>query len=289
MIDSSIFCNFTATGPAFLVQNPTYSLEVRKSRFDGIVCNTDRVFNFYQGLNCTIFMSCFHRTAANRVSAVSIMTDVSGRAKHSSINLTAESLCGLGKSEAASYFGGEDGCTFFHNNFTGISVTAYRSGFSLERSPFVEGTTGFAQAINCKGASLMASYLARDQLYEKMNLLNSSVFSGRGLFALYITFKTTLKDFIIESKEQRNWIDTQEANGSPTLTLISCKLLGYQPPASDRVDASGVSKVESAVTNKVERNNWVLCRNNSSRFTIDAWNRVFLILLPLIVMLMPLS
>ena len=236
VIDSSIFCNFTATSPAFLVQNPTFSLELKKSRFDDIVCDSDLLFNYNQGLNCTIFMTCFHRTASNIVSAFSITSGISGRARYSSIILTSESVCGLGRSTHASYSSGENECIFFHNNFSGISVKSYRSGFSLEYSPFVEGTTGFAQAANCEGGALIASYLNQNQLYEKMNLLNSSVLAGRGLFALcYTSFKTMLKDFIIESKEQRIWIDTVETYGNPTLVLVSCKILGYQPPPSNRV------------------------------------------------------
>ena len=289
MIDSCIFCNFTTTRTAFSVRDPTYYLELRRSRFDHIFCNADFLFNFCYGLNCTIFLSCFHRTASNLITSITIDGNSYDGAKHSSINLTSESVSGLGISTSASYFGGLDGCAFFHNNFSGISVKTSRSGFSLEYSPFVEGSTGFMQAVNCEGAALMGSYLDRNQLYEKMNLLNSSVFPGRGLFALcHTSFKTTLKDFIIESKEQRNWIDTGEAIDNPTLALISCKILGYQPPASDRVDASGVLKVETAVPNRVKRNDWILCRNYSTQFTIDAWSRVFLILLSLIVMLAPL-
>ena len=284
VIDSSIFCNFTTTSPAFLVQNPTYSLELSRSRFDEIICNADRLFYFCQGLNCTIFTSCFHRTASNRDSSVSIIGDISGRARYCSINLTSESVCGLGKSAFSSFFSGADACTFFHNNFSRISVTTYRSGFSFEYSPFVEGTTGFTQAVNCEGGALMASYLDRNQLYEKMNLLNSTVFPGRGLFALYTTFKTTLRDFIIESKEQRIWIDTGEGSGSPNLTLVLCQIYGYQPPASSRGDAYGLSKVESAVPHKIERNDWILCRNCSSQFTFNTVNRAFLIPFPLTVM-----
>ena len=288
MIDSCIFCNFTATSPAVLVQNPTYSLEFRRSRVDNIICNADRLFRFYEGLNCTIFMSCFHRTAANSVSSVAIESYPSGRARFSSANLTSESVCGLGKSLHSSFFSGADGCTFFHNNFSGISVKVDRSGFSLERSPFVEGTTGFTQAANCKGGSLIASYLDRNQLYEKMNLLNSSVLSGRGLFSLHYTFKTTLKDFIIESKAQRAWIDSQ-SSGSPTLALVSCQILGYQPPASSRVDTSGLSKVETAVLIKIKKNRWILCQNYSYWFSINTESRLFLFNLPLFVILAPLS
>ena len=77
---------------------------------------------------------------------------------------------------------------------------------------------------------------------------------------MYCTsLKTTLKDFVIESKEKRIWIGTDEANGNPTLALVSCKIIGYQPPASNRVDTSGLSKVESAVPNRVIRNDWILC------------------------------
>ena len=122
-----------------------------------------------------------------------------------------------------------NGSSFFHSISCGISVKVDRSWFSLERSPFVEWISGFTQAVSFESCSLMASYHNRNHSTRRWI---SSVLLGRGLIALYDTLKTTLKDFIIESKEQRIWVDTKETNGSLTLALISCKILRYQPAAS---------------------------------------------------------
>ena len=169
------------------------------------------------------------------------------------MNQTYECQCGLDRSSSASYCGGRMGITFFHNNSTEITVTSMRSSFSLETSPFVEGTTGFCQSTNCRGGPCMAVYFDRDSLLEIISIINSTILPGRGLFSLYYSYTATLKDFIIEVKEQRNWLDTTDCSGTNYLVLKSCKLLGYVPPDSKKVSASDCSLGNQLFSRESER------------------------------------
>lgn len=72
---------------------------VKEKGADNVICDTDRHFNFYQGQKRTIFMGCSHRTPANLVTPVNILSHISGRARHCSVNLTL----GLCKSKYSSF------------------------------------------------------------------------------------------------------------------------------------------------------------------------------------------
>lgn len=266
IISSSYFCNFTTNRAAVVVSNSVYSLLVEKTRLDAIVCEDRRPFSFENGQNCTIFRCCFTKTSGSQVPTVGIDALVNG-VPYGSMNVTYDLQCGLGRSKYGSFYGGRNKYAFFHNNFTANSLTTERSSFSLEVSPFGEGSTGFCQATNCRGGPIVAFYMDRDCVYEKMSFINSTIGMGRGIFALVYSFMTIVKDFIIEIKEQRNWLDTIDTSGKPSLTLISCRILGCCPVVASRVDQSGVLVVDRVVPQLITKNSWVLCRQLTNPFT----------------------
>ena len=130
-------------------------------------------------------MNYVHRTAANVISSVGIYSNAN--CGHCSAQqIRHPDRYADWESPSTHPISVENGCTFFHNNFSRITATLGRSGFSLEYSPFAERTTGFTQAVNVRLGSLMANCLDRDHLYEKMNFLNSSCFQ-EGVFLLWQT------------------------------------------------------------------------------------------------------
>lgn len=247
------------------MSNADYSLDVRWSRFEGIIC-TGCVFQFQKGYNCTISLCCFFKTSGTQNSAMGIDANEYS-VPYGSINISTEVECGLGRSRDGSYCGGRKGCTFFHNNFSWISVTNRRCGFSLEMSPLPQYTNGFNQVTSCIGGPMVSFYLITDNVFEKATLLNCTVPSGRGIIYLAYTFTAQCYDFIIEIAQTRSWLDPSEPRGSPKLTLNSCKILGKIQPATERVSTNDVIQVESVHIPRLRKNSYILCRQSSIMFS----------------------
>ena len=123
VIDSILFSSFTTSIHAFLIRDPTFSLEVRRSRDDKVMCNTDRPFDFRQGL--TIFRSCFHRTASTGITSLeSTAPQVERRDADRQIWHPSRRVDWESPQKRLSPAG-----HVLHNNFSGIAVTTLRSGF----------------------------------------------------------------------------------------------------------------------------------------------------------------
>lgn len=262
---SSYFYNFTGNNRAIYVNNAGYSMEVQTTRFEGIFSNICP-FYFERGTNCSIVRCCFISCCGSSVTVVGI-SSYSASVPYGSVNITYEVNCGLEQSDSGSFYGGRKGCTFFHNNFTEASVKMLRSSFSLETSPFTEGTTGFCQATSCTGGSAIEFLLDSNSVFEKMSLINSTLSSNWGLFCLYFSYTSTVKDFIIEIKKSAGWIDELHTSGTPKLVLVSCRIIGILPPKSNRVDTKGANVVQTVVLPTLKKNSWALCRQLSNNFT----------------------
>ena len=284
-IDSAYFCRFVSSSSPIIIRNTGYSLDVQRTRFEGLVCNDNRIIQFEYGYNCTLSRCCFVSTSAIIASTIGIDAH-DHSVLYGSINVTFELSCGHGRSVHASFCGGRNGCTFFHNNITDSSVRSMRSGFSLETSPFKEGTNGFCQSTACKGGPLIAFYLSQNSIFDKMNLINSTVPNGRGILSLYFGYTATLKEFIFDLKEQRNWVDSSNSDGRTKVILRSSKIIGYAPPEVSEIDASDALLVETVVLSSIKKNSWILCRQQSNHFSASSPSNDWRILVILVHILM---
>lgn len=266
ILSCCLFCNFTSKNAAISIESVSYSLEVRMTMFDMLICDDTLPFCFIKGVKCELESCCFFQTSGTDAPGVGIYAH-SENVPYSSANRTVECKCGLGRSLSSSFFGGRKGITFFHNNFTSSWITTKRSSFSLETSPFTEDVTGFVQVTNCRGGPIFSLYLDRDSLFEKMNFINSTLNRNSGCICIVYSYTATIRDFIIEVKDQRNWIEP-DSRGDPSLLVISCQIMGCKPSDSLKVVESELSIVGTVVLPFIMKNAWFLCGQRSGRLTV---------------------
>lgn len=238
----------------FYVNNQASNLKILRCRFDSVVTSSITAPVTVLSCNTAILdSSCFYFCSGiNAAASFIIASFISEYIFIVKVNQTSEFCCGIDKSQWSSYAGGINSFAYYHNNHTKTKVITFRSGICLTKYPPGIEAACFCRSVEGNGAGIFSiyAYQTGEMLASHMDLINHTILQNDGLLELVYDFKARMDGFNFVLNSNRNW-ENSHCEGSNSVTLTNCFLIGDHPKPSSRVIEESVVKTNQITTNKV--------------------------------------